>query len=94
MPLLVGPGGDLDAKAGAIGVGGESAGEFEPIDHAKGAVEPAAIGLSFAVRADQQPAMCFRIIADYIADAVDDRIEPGLAQPAASQCREATSSGE
>ncbi len=55
MPLLVGPGGNLDAEPGAIGVGGEGAGEFEAVDHPQGAVEPAAIGLGLAVRADQQP---------------------------------------
>ena len=55
MPFLVGPGGDLDAEPGAIRVGGKGAGEFEPVDHAQRAVEPAAIGLGLAVRADQQP---------------------------------------
>ena len=80
MAFLVGPGGDLDAEPGAIRVGGKGAGEFEPVDHAQRAVEPAAIGLGLAVRADQQPALRPGIAADDVADAVDDRLEPGLAE--------------
>ncbi len=80
MAFLVGPGGDLDAEPGAIRIGGKGAGQFEPVDHAQRAVEPAAIGLGLAVRADQQPAPRPGIAADHIADAVDHRVEPGLAQ--------------
>ncbi len=81
MPFLVGPGGDLDAEPGAIGVGGKGAGELEPVDHAERAVEPAAVGLGLAVRADEQPPPRAAMTADDVADAVDDRVEPRLAQP-------------
>ncbi len=80
MAFLVGPGGDLDAEPGAIRVGGKGAGQFQPVNHPQGAVEPAAIGLGLAVRADQQPPPRPGIAADHIADAVDHRLEPGLAQ--------------
>ena len=81
MAFLVSPGGDIDAEPGAVRVGGEGARQLEAVDHAQRAVEPAAIGLGLAVRADQQaPPLGRPIAADHIADAVDDRVEPGLAQ--------------
>src|SRR5438067_4288927 len=36
--------------------------------------------LRFAMRADQQPALRIAIAADHIADAVDDRVKPGLGE--------------
>src|SRR5271170_5132667 len=80
MAFLVGPGGDLNTEPGAIRVGGEGTGEFQPVDHAQGAVEPAAIRLSLEMRPDQQPPLRQRLAADYITDAVDRCVEPGLAQ--------------
>ena len=80
VALLVRPSGDLDVELGAARVGGKGAGELEPVDHPERAVEPAPIGLSLAVRADQQPASGRGIPADHIADAIDHRVEPGLAQ--------------
>ena len=73
MALLIGPGGDLDAEPGAIGVGGKRAGKFYAVDDAERAVEPAAIGLGFAVRADEQPTLRTTMISDDVADAVNDR---------------------
>ena len=80
MAFLVGPGGDLDAEPGTIGVGGKGARELKPVDHPQCAIEPAAIGLGLAVRADQEPPLCPRVASDDVADAVDGRIEPGFAQ--------------
>ncbi len=81
MALLVGPGRDLDAEPGAIGIGGEGAGEFEPVDDAERAVEPAAIGLGFEMRADQEAPLRLGIAADDVADPVDRRVEPCRAKP-------------
>src|SRR6185312_16552361 len=54
MPLLIGPGNRVYAEPGAVGIGGEGARQFERVDDAERAIEPAAIGLGFAVRPDQQ----------------------------------------
>src|SRR6516225_1422177 len=81
MAFLVGPGGDIDAEPGAARFSGKSARQLEPVDHPERAVEPTAIGLGLAVRADQQPPPRRGIAAEHIADAVDDRVEPGFAQP-------------
>ena len=77
MALLVGPGDRLDAESGERIIGGDGAGQFEPVDHPERAVEPAAMRLGFAVRADEQPPRGARIAPDHVADAVDDGIEPG-----------------
>src|SRR4029077_19545639 len=55
MPFLVGPGDRLDAQTFELGVGGEGARQFEPVDDAERAVEPAAPRLRLAVRPAQQP---------------------------------------
>ena len=77
MAFLVRPGDDLDAASRIVG---KDARELQPIDDAERAVEPAAIGLGFAVRADQQTPLRTRIAPDHIADAVDHGVEPGLAK--------------
>ena len=77
MAFLVRPGDDLDA---AIRIVLKGAGELQPIDHAQGAVEPAAVGLGLTVRTDQQPAARPGLAADHIADPINHRIEPGLAE--------------
>jgi hypothetical protein len=78
VPLLVGPRDALDAEPGEAGVGGESARQLQRVDDAERAVEPAALRLGLAVRADQQAPRRARRAAEYIADPVDDRFEPGL----------------
>src|SRR3984893_1860065 len=80
VALLVRPSGDLDAEPRTAGVHGKGRGRLEPVDPPERAVEPAAIGLGLAVRADQQPPPGRAVAADHITDAVDHRIEPGLAQ--------------
>ena len=80
MAFLVGPGDRLDAEPGTRSIRGDGAGQFEPVDDAERAVEPAAMRLRFAVRADQEAPGGARIAADHIADAVDHRIEPGLGE--------------
>ena len=50
MALFVRPGGDFDAASRIVG---KDPRELQPIDDAERAIEPAAIGLGFAVRADQ-----------------------------------------
>ena len=55
MPFLVGPGDRSMPSPAQLRVGGEGARQLERVDHAERAVEPAAIGLGLAVRADQQP---------------------------------------
>ena len=77
MPLLVRPRHRLDAEALQRGVRSKSARQFERIDDTERAVEPAAVRLRLAVRADEQPARGAGVAADDIADAVDDRVEPG-----------------
>src|SRR5579871_162451 len=57
MPLLVGPSDNLYPEPGAIGIGGEGASEFEPVDDTKRAVEQPPAGAS--------------VIANDIADAVN-----------------------
>src|SRR5947208_10642319 len=77
MAFLVRPGGDLDA-ASRIAV--KDAGELQPINDAQGAVEPAAVGLGFAMRTNQKPAHGAGIAANHIADPVNHGVEPGLAE--------------
>src|SRR3984893_5718780 len=79
VTFLVRPSGDLDAEPRTAGVRGKGPGQLEPVDHPERAVEPAAIGLGLAVRADQQPPTGQGIPAEHIATAVDHRVEPGLA---------------
>jgi hypothetical protein len=80
MAFLVGPGDSLDAEPDERIIGGDGAGQFEPVDDAERAVEPAAMRLGLAVRSDQQPSGGVPIAADHVADAVDHRIEPGLGE--------------
>src|SRR5207248_2596530 len=68
MPFFVGPGDRLNAEPGERGISGEGARQFEPIDDAERAVEPATMWLGLAVRADQQPPLGMRIASDHIAD--------------------------
>src|SRR5712691_5864825 len=77
MAFLVGPGDRLDPEPGQRGIGGEGARQFEPVDDAERAVEPAAMRLRLAVRADEQAPPGAQIAADHVADAVDHRIEAG-----------------
>ncbi len=77
MPLLVGPGDRIDAEPVAIRIGGEGARQLDRVDDAERAVEPAAIGLRLAVRADQQTAAGGMVAAKDIADAVDLGNEAG-----------------
>src|SRR5258707_509616 len=78
MAFLVRPGDRLDAEPGERRIRSDRAGQFEPIDDAERAVEPAAMRLGLAVRADKQPPLGAWIAADHIADAIDHRVEPGL----------------
>src|SRR5215472_586704 len=78
MAFFVCPSGDLDTEPATGGVRSKSAGEFEPVDHPQRTIKPTAIGLGFAVRADEEPALRLRITADHIADPVDYRVEPGF----------------
>src|SRR5262249_26991349 len=80
VAFLVRPSGNVDAEPGAARICGKGAGQLEPVDHAERAVEPAAIGLGLTVRSHQQPPPRPRIAADYIADAVDQWVEPGFPQ--------------
>src|SRR6516164_2633529 len=57
MALLVRPGGNFDAELRTARVLGKGTGELEPVDYPQRAVQPAAIGLGFAVRADYPPAL-------------------------------------
>src|ERR1700722_1815163 len=78
MALLVGPGDGLDAEPLQLRVGGEGAREFEPVSAAGCAAEPAPFRLGPAGRADEQPPRRMLGAAEYVADPVDDRIEPSL----------------
>src|SRR6185312_6453917 len=73
MALLVGPGDRLDPDPVERQVAGKSARRFERVDDAERAVEPAAARLRLAVRADQQNSPGALVMAEHIADAVDDR---------------------
>ena len=80
MAFLVRPGGSLDAEPAASRVRGKGPSQLKRVDHPERAVEPAAIRLGLAVRADQEPPLGRGIAADNVAYAVDHRVEPGLAQ--------------
>src|SRR5439155_11141374 len=54
MAFLVGPGDRLDAEPGESWSRGDGARQFERVDDAERAVEPAAMRLGLAVRADEQ----------------------------------------
>ncbi len=53
MALLVGPGHHVQPKLRTAGIGREGPRELKGVDDPQRPVEPAAIGLGFAVRADQ-----------------------------------------
>ena len=80
MPFLVRPGDRLDAEPGAIRVVAEGARQFERVDDAERAVQPAAARLRLAVRADQQSPLGIARAADHVSDAVDHRVEPRLGE--------------
>src|SRR5439155_9232525 len=65
MAFLVGPGGDIDAEPGAARIRGKGASELDPVYQPQRTVEPAAIGLGLAVRADHQPPRGRAIAADH-----------------------------
>src|SRR5262249_44154892 len=75
MAFLIGPGDRFDPKRRERRVSGESARQFERVDDAERAIEPTAMRLCFAVRADEKAARGMPVAADDIADAVDDRVE-------------------
>jgi hypothetical protein len=56
--------------------------DLEPVDHAHGAVEPAALGLGVAVRADEKGLAGAARAPDHVAHAVDAGVEPGLGEAA------------
>ena len=80
MPLLIGPGGDFDREIRTTGILVESACNFEPIDDAERAIEPARMVLRLRMRADQQPRTWFSRPGENIADAVDRRVKTGRRQ--------------
>src|ERR1700744_2790359 len=56
--------------------------DFQTVDPAKRAVEPAAGRLRVGMRTDQQRGPGMTRAAEHIADAVDLRLEPGVAHAA------------
>jgi len=77
MAFLVGPRSDIDAEPGAGRVFGKSPCDFEAVDHAHDAIEPAAARLRVGMRSHQQPRALSARTADDIADPVDGRAETG-----------------
>src|ERR1700722_16129694 len=75
MALLVGPGNRLDPEPRQRIVAAQGPRRFQRIDDAERAVEPAAMRLGLAVRADQQASVGAWVAADHVADAVDDGVE-------------------
>src|SRR5215469_6678809 len=80
MAFLVGPGDSVDTDPGTVRILGKSARKLQSVDDAERTVEPAAIGLGLAVRAEQQHPPRAWIAADDVADPIDYRVEPRLAK--------------
>ena len=78
MAFFVGPRGDIDGEMRRLGILGQRARHFEPVDHAHHAVEPAAARLGVGVRADQDARPRLGAAAEHRADAVDHGLQACL----------------
>ena len=78
MPFLVAERRDIDAEAGAGRVLGEGPRRLQRVDDAERAVEPAGMVLRLDVGAGEHLAAGRAGKSQHVADAVDDRLEPGL----------------
>ncbi len=78
MPFLVRPRRHLDRQIGASPIFTEGAGDFQPVDDAESAVEPARVVLRLAVRTDQQLSAGGCRTPEHVADPIDRRVETGV----------------
>lgn len=89
MRLLIGEDGRVHARAAGCAGLKERPGDFQPIDDAHCAIEPASVVLRIGMRADEQQPPRRRVLADYVADPVHSGGKAGFLhtrhQPAA--CR-------